>query len=187
MSTTETVELRFSLDLETDPLGARLSVSVPAAPSPAARGSFLDSVYETLVGARGNLVYQTISQAHDNLAAFGRRNDYHWQPLRDSFSGVDASRSRRGVMAAWHWEHEAAIYLEFGTSDHTIRGSPVLAFVWEDAPSGVKDRFSQARDAGGRFQSGTQVFFSEVEVSGLPEGRWLRDSLQWLRREVGQA
>lgn len=187
MSVSDTVELRFSLDVETDPLGARLSVSVPAAPAAVDRGAFLDSMYETLVGARGNLVYQTINQAHDNLAAFGQQNDYHWQPLRDSFAGVDASRSRRGVTAAWHWTHEAAGFFEFGTSDHVIRGTPVLAFVWDDPPSGVAGRFGQARDGDGQYTSGADMVVSEVEVSGLPEGRWLRDSLQWLRREVGQA
>lgn len=187
MSTSQTVEIRFDLTVETDPLGARLSIGVPSAPSRDARAAFVESIEETLVGASDSLVDQAVAEAHDRLAAYGSRNDYDTESIRDSFAGVDATRSARGVTAAWHWEHEAAIYFEFGTSDHTIRGSPVLAFVWKDAPSGVKDRFSQARDAGGRFQSGTQVFFSEVEVSGLPEGRWLRDSLQWLRREVGQA
>lgn len=173
-----TLTLEFDLSLRTDPLGATLSVTVTDAVSPEVREKFLNSVYSTLVGAQGNLVFQTVQQAHDQLRRYGTEYDYEVESIVESFAGVEAERSADRITASWSWDHEAASFMEFGTSDHTISadGPGVLAFEFEQSKyPGLADMFPD----------GT-AFLPEVEVSGLPEARWVRDSLNWLRREVGQ-
>jgi len=171
------VTIEFSLDLQTDPLGATLDVAVPNAPSDDARQALLDNVESTLVGARGNLVFQSVQRAHRQLDRYGSSNDYRIESIKDSFSGVDASRDRSSISAEWFWEHEAAMFMEFGTSDHTVEGDPLLVFAFD------KGEYPGLAEA---FPGGT-AFLDQVEVSGLPESRFVRDSLNTLRREVGQA
>ena len=48
--------------------------------------------------------------------------------------------------------------------------------------SGAREEFDQARTSGGQFQSGWRVFLPDVDVSGLPESRAIRDALNALRR-----
>lgn len=170
------VTLEFSLELTTDPLGAELDVAVPDAPSDDARQALLDNMERSLVGARGNLVFQAVQEAHDQLESYGAENDYETGPIEDSFAGVDASRGRTSLHVAWSWDHEAAGFMEFGTSDHTVAGDPLLVFAFD---AGEYPGLAEA------FPGGT-AFLREVEVSGLPEARWVRDSLNWFRRRVGQ-
>lgn len=178
MSTNETsVSIEFNLELQTDPLGATLDVAVPDAPSDDARQALLDNVENTLVGARGNLVFQSVQRAHRQLDRYGSSNDYRVETIQDSFTGVDASRDRSSIHAEWFWTHEAAGFFEFGTSDHSIKGDPLLVFMFD---SGEYPGLAEA------FPGGT-AFLEEVEVSGLPESRFVRNSLNSLRREVGQA
>lgn len=172
----ETVTLEFSLDLETDPLGASLSVGVPRAPSDDARQALLDGIERTLVGAEGNLVYQAIQQAHDQLETYAASEEYDVASITDSLSQVDVARSRTCIEVAWRWEHEAAAFFEFGTSDHVVDGDPLLVFEFDPA------RYPYLAE----MFDGTVAFLPETDVSGLPEARWVRDSLNWLRREVGQ-
>lgn len=180
------VQLDFSLDLTTDPLGADLSVVVTDAPNEDSREALLDSMERSLVGARGNLVFQAIEQAHDQLEQYGSSNDYDTEPIIDSLSGVEADRGDDRIDVSWSWTHEAAHYHEFGTSDHHIDGDPVLSFVWDDPPGWVREEFDRSRSSGGQFQSGWRVFLPGVDVDGLPESRFVRDSLNWFRQEVGQ-
>lgn len=180
--TSDTVSLRFDLDLETDPLGARLSVSVPSAPSTAAREALIDGLWRSLVGARGNLVSQSIREAHDRLREYGSRHGYSVDAVPSSleFTPSDATRSDRGITVGWHWGHPAAEFFEFGVAPHTINGDPLLSFIWEDPPQWVSKEFEQEGD-------GYRVFFQSVDHPGVPASRAVRDSLHWLRREVGQA
>ncbi|WP_277540224.1 hypothetical protein [Haloarcula laminariae] len=173
-----TVTVEFDLEFQTDPIGAELDITVPDAPSDAARQALLDGVESTMVGSRGNLVSQAVQQAHGRLERYaGRVDDYNVGPLIESFEGVDATRDRTSIHAEWSWSHEAFRYLEFGTSDHTIEGDPVLAFEFDAGEHPYLDEM---------FPDGT-AFLPEVSVSGLPESRAVRSSLNWLRREVGQA
>ena len=169
--------LQFNLELQTDPLGATLSLTIADAVSAEVRDQYLDSVYSTLVGAEDNLVFQTIQQAHDQLESYGREYDYEVASIIDSFEGVEAERSDARITASWSWSHEAASYMEFGTSDHAVDGDPLLVFEFDAAEYPYLDEM---------FPDGT-AFLQSVDVSGLPEARWVRDSLNWLRREVGQA
>lgn len=181
----DTVDLSFNLSLDVgsvDGVGAHLSVSVASTPTDAAREALLDGVEETLVGARGNLVYQAIQQAHSNLEAYGSRHGYSVGSVVDSlaFTPSDASRTARSVSVKWFWTHPAAEFFEFGVSPHTIDGDPLLSFIWEDPPTWVTEEFEQEGD-------GYRVFFRSVDHPGVPASRAIRDSLNWLRREVGQA
>lgn len=139
----------------------------------------LDDAEHELVGKQDNLVHQTVQQAHERLREYGREFDYNVEPVIESFGGVDVTRSDDGLTIRWGWEHEASVYLEFGTSEHTIQGDPVLSFVWsrEDAPDWVAEEFDQEGD-------GYRVFLPEVEVAGVRETRFARHALDWLRREV---
>jgi len=137
--------------------------------------------YEALVGERDNLVFQAIEASHDRLRTVGDANDYDVEPVIESLELVEADRSDGEIR--WGWSHPAAEYFEFGTSAHTIDGDPILSFVWEDPPPGIREEFDQARDSGGRFQSGVRVFFSSVEVEGITETRFVRAGVEYLARQ----
>lgn len=174
MSTTgnpeATVTLEFSLTLQTDPLGASLSVGVPDAINDSARQAFLDSAEAALVGEQGNLISQAVGEAHENLAGFAdAQGGYEYAPVEDSFDGVEVDRGQRELVVEWSWTHVAAGLWEFGVPPHTIRGDP-LHFYWAE-----KDQWVQTDEVNWGSESG-----------GIPEARWVRDSLHWLRREVAQ-
>ncbi|MEA5387122.1 hypothetical protein VB779_08675 [Haloarculaceae archaeon H-GB11] len=171
------VTIEFSLEFQTDPIGATLDVAVPDAPSDDARQALLDNIERSVVGAQGNLVFQAVQQAHETFESYGSAHDYHVESIIDSFDGVDASRSRTTIEVSWSWGHEAAKWMEFGTSDHTVNGDPLLVF-----------EFSKREYPGlaELFPDGT-AFLPAADVTGLPESRAVRDSLHWFRREVGQA
>lgn len=141
------------------------------------REAALDKVEHEVVGKRDNLVHQFVQEAHDRLRAYGERHDYDVEPVIDSLAGPEVTRTERRLEVRIGWDHPAAPYFEFGTSDHTIQGEPVLSFVWEDPPDWVATEFEPEGD-------GYRVFLPEVEVDGLPKSRFIRDALEWLRREV---
>lgn len=140
-----------------------------------ARQAMLRSVAEEVSGPDG-LLQAAIERSQATL----RSSEYDLESIADSLvvprsgSILDAERNR--VYVEWGWTHEAAQYFEFGTSEHTIQGQPVLAFVWEDAPQGVVDQF------GG--EEPPQVFFSEVTVEGVDELRFTRRGIERLRAEL---
>jgi len=171
------VTIEFNLEFVTDPIGAVLDIAVPDAPSDAARQALLDNVESTMVGSRDNLVSQTVQRAHGRLERYAQRaDDYNVEPLIESFDGVDATRDRTSIHAEWSWSHEAFRFMEFGTSDHTVDGDPVLVFEFDAGEYPYLDEM---------FPDGT-AFLPQSDVSGLPESRAVRSSLNWLRREVGQ-
>lgn len=173
-----TVSIAFDLELQTDPIGATLDIAVPDAPADVARQALLDNVEETMVGARDNLVFQSVQRAHGRLERYaGRVGDYNVAPLIDSFEGVEYTRDRTSIHVEWSWGHQAFRFMEFGTSDHTVDGKPLLVFEFDAAEYPYLDEM---------FPDGT-AFLPQTHPSGLPESRAVRSSLNWLRREVGQA
>ncbi|WP_135302644.1 hypothetical protein [Haloarcula amylovorans] len=170
------VTIEFSLELTTDPVGATLDITVPRAPSDDSRQALLDNVEKTMVNSRNNLVYQSVQQAHEQLRAYASGEDYDVGPLIESFAGVEAERDRTSIHAEWSWSHEALQFWEFGTSDHTVDGDPILVFEFDAQKYPYLDEM---------FPDGT-AFLPATDVSGLPESRAVRDSLNWLRRRVGQ-
>jgi hypothetical protein len=171
-----TIDIAVDLELTTDPLGADLSVSVEDALAEEFQQRFLDRTRRTLVGVENNLVSQTVQQAHDQLRSYGTSHNYAVEPIIASFAGVEVEQSQTSLQVSWAWDHQAAAFTEFGTSDHTVDGDPLLVFSFSE---------SEYPGLAEMFPDGT-AFLPQVEVSGLPEGRWVRDSLNWFRREVSQ-
>lgn len=144
------------------------------------RDALVDDVERQVLARGDNIAQQFMEAANDNLREYGARFGYDVEPIIDALRVLDRRRTANGVSVRVEWDHEAAVYMEFGTPRHRVEGRPVLSFVWEDPPAWVREEFEQARGSGGRFQSGYRVFLPEVEVEGLPEGRWIRDALRFL-------
>ena len=144
------------------------------------REAVLDEVEHELIGKPNNLVYQTVQKSHEILRKYGREADYNVEPIIESLGEPEVDRSERSIEIKWGWEHEAAPFFAFGTSDHTVDGNPILSFIWEDAPPGIHEKFPDTE----RVDGDPRVFLPKTEPSGLPESRFVRDALNWLRREV---
>lgn len=138
--------------------------------------ALLDDAWDAIDGPDG-LAQQAVDQSHKLLRAYGSRNDYDVESIIDSLVGPVVERRKHAVTVRYGWAHPAAPHFEFGTSDHTVRGNPILSFVWEDPPDWIAREFEQEGD-------GYRVFLPEVEVAGLPESRFVREGFAWLRREV---
>ena len=138
--------------------------------------ALLDAAEHELVGKRDNLVFQAIQQSHEALRDYA--DQYPGiESIIESLGEVDVDRTESGITVHYGWEHPAAPYFAFGTSEHTIDGDPVLSFVWEDPPEWVQEEFEQEGD-------GYRVFFDSVDVSGIDETRFVRVGLRWLELHV---
>lgn len=141
--------------------------------------ALLDDAERQLVGERDNLVFQAVQASHDRLRAWGRERDYDVEPVIEALQTPEITRTDDRLTVEWGWDHPAAPYFQYGTSDHTIEGEPVLSFVWdrEDAPRWVKKEFD--REAGGY-----RVFFGEVEVSGIARTNFVGAGVRWLEQHL---
>jgi hypothetical protein len=146
------------------------------------REAVLDEAESELVGRQANLVFEFVELVHARLRSYGRRHDYDVESTIDSLGTPQVERRDGRLTVTIGWQSPQMARWEFGTSDHTVDGNPVLSFVWADPPQWVREEFDQARDDSGQFRSGWRVFFAEVEVSGLPESRAIRDAINGLRR-----
>ena len=142
----------------------------------------LDDAAANLLAGDGAIM-AAIEAAHERLREYAREFEYRIESVIDSLQGPEVvEQSDRHFRVRWGWVHEAAPYLEWGTSDHTIEGNPILSFIWEDRhnpPAWVAEEYE--REGGGY-----RVFLPEVEVAGVRETRFARHALEWLRREVGR-
>jgi len=112
------------------------------------------------------------------LEAYGSRHDYDVRTLIAGLQ-VDVVRDGGGVEVVARLPDPALLF-ERGTVDHEIhaKSADVLSFVWEerhDPPAWVREEYEREGD-------GWRVFLPSVEVSGLPEGRFIRDALDEIRR-----
>jgi len=142
--------------------------------------SLLDAAESELSGRRGNITFQFVERVHDRLRRYGERLDYHVEPIIDSFEVVGTERTDRRVSVILRWNHEASVYLEYGTTAHQIKGNPVLSFIWEerhDPPEWVQREYEPEGD-------GYRVFLPEVEVAGIEKIRQVRTALRWFRNRV---
>lgn len=144
----------------------------------------LDVAEHELAGKPDNLIHQAIQQSHEALRDFS--GEYDVESIIDSLVLTEVERTDDSITIRWGWEHPAAPYFEWGTSDHVVNGQPVLSFVWEDPPAEIRQEFDQARTSGGQFTSGWRVFFSSVEVDGIDETRFVRIGLRWLELNLGR-
>lgn len=137
----------------------------------------LDEAEHELVGKARPLVYQAMRVSHGTLRSYAGRTDYDVEAIIDTFQEPEVSRSDTELTVNWSWEHPAAVYMNNGTSDHTIHGDPVLSFIWDDPPPSAAERWPSEGD-------GVRVFVEKVSVSGLPQSRFVQAGLEWLRQEV---
>lgn len=134
----------------------------------------LDEAEHELVGRQNNLLYQTIEQSHRVLKTYGQRHDYDIEPVIESLQQPTVERSSRSIRIEYGWEHDAAPFFARGTSDHTVEGDP-LVFEWPDAPQEIQSQFADTFPT---------VFFKSVDVSGIPESRFVRAGVEWLRHQL---
>ena len=135
-----------------------------------AREAVLDELEDY---AREEIAPAVQAHAHDILGAYGQEHDYDVGPIIEAGETLVERRGDR-VVVRWGWP-EPAIYFERGTVDHVVeaKNANVLSFVWKDPPDWVREEFEPEGD-------GYRVFLPRVEVSGLPEARFIRDTLNWL-------
>lgn len=131
----------------------------------------LDVAERKLVGERDNAVYQAIQRVHERLRAYGREFDYNVEPAIESLTQPDVTRSGNTLEISFGWDSEQMLRWEFGTSDHTIDGDPVLVFEFDE---------SEYPYLAEMFPDGT-AFLPSVEVSGIEESRVIRDVVNWFR------
>jgi len=117
-----------------------------------------------------------LEHAHDILERYGQRNEYDVAPIIEA-AEYEVDRRDDAVVVRWGWP-EPAIFFERGTVDHVVeaRDADVLSFVWDDPPEWVREEFEREGD-------GWRVFFRSVEVDGLPESRFIRDTINWLQTQ----
>jgi hypothetical protein len=140
--------------------------------------ALLDDAESKLID--GGIVGEARQAAHDRLRQYADQYDYRVDAIIESFELDTVERSDRTLTIRWGWTHEAAVYFEFGTSDHTIEGDPVLSFIWEERhnpPEWVRENYEREGD-------GYRVFLPEVEVDGVRETRFARRSLRYLENEL---
>lgn len=139
----------------------------------------LDDVQDRFLASDGP-IQTAVDRSHDILIEYGSRHGYDVGPVIEALQEPAISRQSNRITVFWGWFHPAAPHFEYGTSDHVVSGNPILSFVWEDAPPEIHEMFPDTQRVGGD----PRVFFPETEPSGLPESRFVRDALNWLRREL---
>ena len=138
-----------------------------------AREALLDELEDY---AREEIAPQVQAHAHEILHQYGQRHDYDVEPIIEAGKTEIIRRGDR-VVVRFGWP-EPAIYFERGTVEHVVeaKNADVLSFIWEDPPEWVREEFEPEGD-------GYRVFLPKVEVAGLPESRFIRDTLNWLHAE----
>lgn len=141
--------------------------------------ALLDELQAKLL-ADGGPVWGAVERSEEVLMEYGRRHDYDVGPVIEALAEPAIQRKSDRIVATWGWYHPAAPRFEWGTSDHTVDGDPVLTFIWDNAPQSVHEKWPDTQ----RKNGDPRVFLPSVDVSGLPESRFVREGIDWLRREV---
>ncbi|WP_434521287.1 hypothetical protein [Halorubrum sp. AS12] len=138
-----------------------------------AREAVLDNLEDY---AREEIAPQVQTHAHDILRQYGQEHDYDVKPIIEAGETAVIRRGDR-VVVRFGWP-EPAIYFERGTVEHVVeaKNADVLSFIWEDPPEWVREEFEPEGD-------GYRVYLPKVEVAGLPESRFIRDTLNWLHAQ----
>jgi len=141
------------------------------------RDATLDATLRT---ARETWVPEMVEQSHQRLRQYGGANDYDVEPIIASLNLPRVTREEGRIVARWGWSHEAAPFFDAGVSPHTIEGDPILSFVWEDAPAGVREMFSETE----RVNGDPRVFFRSVEHPGIPASHFVRRGVDWVHENL---
>jgi len=135
----------------------------------------LDEVEQDLRRPDGP-VAKAIERSKKKLRLYADKYDV--EPVLETLEGPEVNREGDSITVEWSFEHGAAGLFETGTTDHVIEGSPVVSFVWEDAPPEVREQFDETFP---------RVFFQSVEVGGIDETRFTRHGLEVLRYELSDS
>lgn len=146
---------------------------------------FEDDLQEALLDdvkqrARNEIAPDLKARIQRLLREYGARHEYDVRALVDA---VRVSVEREAGTVRIRAElPDPSLLFEVGTVDHVVeaREADVLSFIWErrhDPPEWVREEFEREGD-------GWRVFLPKVEVAGLPEGRFVRDALAEMRREL---
>jgi hypothetical protein len=130
--------------------------------------------------ARETWVPAMVEQSHQRLRQYGGANDYDVEPIIASLNAPRVTREGGRIVARRGWSHEAAPFFDAGVSPHTIEGDPILSFVWEDAPAGVREMFSGTE----RVNGDPRVFFESVRSPGIPASHFIRRAVDWLHSNL---
>jgi len=143
------MRITFNAEVVTDPVGVELVATVDDSFGDEAQQALVNDVREKLVGQQNNLVFASVRVAHGTLRSYGSRNDYAVEPVTESVEIIETTATDSTFRVRWGWTHEAAEYFQFGVSPHTINGTPLLSFIWEDAPDGVREMFEHTERVDG--------------------------------------
>jgi hypothetical protein len=135
---------------------------------------------EALRRARETWVPAMVEQSHQRLRQYGGRNDYDVEPIIESLELPRVTREDDRIVARWGWDHQAAPFFDAGVSPHTIEGDPILSFVWEDAPPGVREMFQNTE----RVDGDPRVFFRSVDHPGIPASHFIRRGVDWVHENL---
>lgn len=141
------------------------------------REAHLDNVEQR---CRDEVAPDLADEIRDRLEAYGQRHDYDVRAIIQA-TRWEVRRTSQRVRVVVRLPDPALLF-ERGTADHEVeaKSADVLSFVWErrhDPPQWVRDEYEREGD-------GWRVFLPAVEVEGLPEGRFIRDSLNAFRRRL---
>jgi hypothetical protein len=134
-----------------------------------------DALQEAAKESARDVANRWFSGSQETLRERGDEADYDYFPV------LQGGRPPEWVGRGWQFSypHQASEYFEFGTEAHTITPTQadMLVFEWEDAPPEVREMFSDTFPT---------VFFKQVEVDGIDELRFVRDSRDEVAREVSR-
>jgi len=149
------------------PVDIEFTLSADAADMP------VEDLEREFVGEANNAVFQAIQTSHARL----RESEYDVESIIESLQTPQVERNPESVTITYGWSHPAASFFEYGTSDHTVNGNPVLSFVWEDPPDAVREQFEREGD-------GWRVFYNSVRVDGIDQTRFARAGLRELSAAI---
>jgi hypothetical protein len=122
-----------------------------------------------------DLANKWFSRSQEMLQKRGDDVEYEYFPI------LQGARPPQWTGEAWQFSypHEASKYMEYGTEAHEIEAkeADMLAFEWPDAPPEVREMFEDTFPT---------VFFKSVEVEGVRELRYIRDSRTEVAAEVNR-
>ncbi|WP_254768231.1 hypothetical protein [Salinilacihabitans rarus] len=138
------------------------------------REAVLDDIEQRLREDLGPALEET---ARENWEAYASRNGYDIEHVWEEAEGPFVGRDGDGVTLRIEWPGLSALF-EFGVEPHTIEGSPLLAFIWEDAPADVVEQHGEDP-----LMVRQKVNWGS-ETGGIPESQAIRDALEQFRQEV---
>lgn len=138
-------------------------------------GPLFDALEATGRDGARDISNRWFSNSQEKLRKRGDEAGYEYFPILQAAQPPQWT----GEAMRFVYPHEGGEYMEFGTEAHTItaKNADMLAFEWEDAPPEVREMFEDTFPT---------VFFKTVEVEGVDELRYIRDSRAEIAAEASR-